>query len=199
MTQLALIHPTRLPRAPLTLPPTELARQMGELAMRAILAAVTPKQLAIADAPLSPTVEEELALKRSQAKSLARRYVMLFEADWLPGLSRQIDALLDTDEWIEGDDMLSLASFSTLLSVMMALRNYRRPGIGLTPEGNVLAAWSRSAKDRLIVECLPTGRVKWMATAPMPAGNESGSLDTTPERLLETLAPFNPVHWLEAI
>jgi hypothetical protein len=143
------------------------------------------------------TTEQRLALARAQAKQAARKFSMLFDPEWFTGLSRQIDAMLDPDEWSEVDAPLSADSFKTLLVVLMQLRHYRRAGLGLTGNGNVVATWSRSANDRLIVECLPSGRVRWIATAPVAGVNESGTMETTPDRLLLTLAAFNPDHWLQ--
>lgn len=140
---------------------------------------------------------QQLALARAQAKEAARKFTMLFDPDWLTGFFLQIDAMLDPDEWIDGDKPLTPDSFDTLLFVLMRLRRYRRPGLGLTDDGNAVATWSQSATDRLIVECLPNGRVRWIATAPVAGINESGTMETTPDRLLLTLAAFNPDHWLQ--
>ena len=184
-------------------PATDLAAFMVNRARKAAAAVLSaspnplPERVILAAiGSAAGNLDQALALRRDEAKAAARKFAMLFDPDWLAGLSRQIDSLLDPDEWLEEDLLLNMQSFQTLLVVLMTLRTFRRPGLGLTTTGNIVATWSRSASDRLMVECLPTGRVRWIATVPMPAGNESGTHDTTPDRLLVTLDRFNPEHWL---
>ena len=200
MTQLALVPRARASIIPAYQPPTSLAAFMANKAREAEVAAeMVPASGLYSVPPLRPLeTYEVLALLRADTKASARQFAMLFDPEWLAGLSRQIDALLDPEEWVEGDALPSMDSYRTLLVVLMTLRRYRRPGLGLTPNGNFVATWSHSATDRLIVECQPTGRARWIATAPMPAGNESGSHDTTPDRLMLTLDRFNPERWLAA-
>lgn len=195
MTQLSTALAPQPRFMPLFPAPTDDAKALRNLA----LTAMKVGEISRVTAPVAAAMDtlQQLALARAQAKEAARKFTMLFDPDWLTALSRQIDAMLDPDEWIEGDKPLSPDSFDTLLLVLMGLRRYRRPGLGLTDDGNAVATWSRSATDRLIVECLPNGRVRWIATAPVGNVNESGTMETSPDRLLMTLAAFNPDHWLK--
>ena len=195
MTQLAIALAPQPRFMPLFAAPTNDAEALRNLALKAMKVG----EISRVTRPVAAAMDtvQQLALARSQAKEAARKFTMLFDSDWLTGLSRQIDAMLDPDEWIEGDKPLSPDSFDTLLLVLMRLRPYRRPGLGLTDDGNAVATWSRSATDRLIVECLSNGRVRWIATAPVAGVNESGMMETTPDRLVMTLAAFNPDHWLQ--
>ena len=194
MTQLAIALAPQPRFIPLFAAPTDDAETLRNLALKAMkVGEISPVARPVAAAM---DTMQQLALARAQAKEAARKFTMLFDSDWLTGLSRQIDAMLDPDEWIEGDKPLSPDSFDALLSVLMRLRLYRRPGLGLTDDGNAVATWSRSATDRLIVECLSNGRVRWIATAPVAGVNESGMMETTPDKLVMTLAAFNPDHWL---
>ena len=195
MTQLAIALAPQPRLMPSFAAPTHDAEALRSLALRAMKVGEISRAAQPLVAPMNTV--EKLAMARTQAKTAARKFTMLFNADWLTGLSRQIDAMLDPDEWIEGDQPLSPDSFDTLLLVLMNLRRYKRPGLGLTDDGNAVATWSRSATDRLIVECLPNGRLRWVATAPVAGFNESGTMETIPERLLLTLAAFNPDHWLQ--
>jgi hypothetical protein len=195
MTQLAVSIAPRPRFMPLFEAPTNDAEAMRRLALKAMQGGEISRVARPVAAAM--TTAQQLALARAQAKEAARKFSMLFDPEWFTGLSRQIDAMLDPDEWSEEDAPLSAASFDTLLIVLMQLRRYRRAGLGLTGNGNVVATWSRSATDRLIVECLPSGRVRWIATAPVAGVNESGTMETTPDRLLLTLAAFNPDHWLQ--
>ena len=194
MTQLAIALAPQPRFIPLFAAPTDDAETLRNLALKAMkVGEISPVARPVAAAM---DTMQQLALARAQAKLAARKFTMLFDSDWLTGLSRQIDAMLDPHEWIEGDKPLSPDSFATLLLVLMRLRLYRRPGLGLTDDGNAVATWSRSATDRLIVECLSNGRVRWIATAPVAGVNESGMMETTPDKLVMTLAAFNPDHWL---
>ena len=195
MTQLAIALAPQPRFIPLFAAPTDVAEILRNLALKAMKVG----EISRVARPVAAAMDtmQQLALARTQAKEAARKFTMLFDPDWLTGLSRQIDAMLDPDEWIEGDKPLSPDSFDTLLLVLMGLRRYRRPGLGLTDDGNAVATWSRSATDRLIVECLPNGRVLWIATAPVAGVNESGTMETIPVRLLMTLAAFDPDHWLQ--
>ena len=182
MTRLAIALAPQPRFIPLFAAPTDVAEILRNLALKAMkVGEISPVARPVAAAM---DTMQQLALARAQAKEAARKFTMLFDSDWLTGLSRQIDAMLDPDEWIEGDKPLSPDSFDTLLLVLMRLRPYRRPGLGLTDDGNAVATWSRSATDRLIVECLSNGRVRWIATAPVAGVNESGTMETTPDRLL---------------
>ena len=120
---------------------------------------------------------------------------MLFDPDWHTRLFRQIDLLMDVDEWDPADKPPTKDSFATLLRLLMTLRSKRRPGLGIANAGNILASWSINARDRLTVECQPDDRVRWIVTHPLDDGSESAVGETNLGRMLGNLAPYNPEHW----
>lgn len=180
--------------------PTSDAGHSDDMAFRADLASRHAAGALPIAPPPTAALADRLAAARAGCKHSARPFVMLFDRDWHPGLFRQIDALLDIEDWEEGNALPDADSFATLLTLMMTLRRWRRPGLGLTHAGHFVATWSRSATDRLIVECLPDGRLRWTATVPSAGSRISAAADRAiaPNALLATLAPFDPEHWLRA-
>lgn len=146
-------------------------------------------------APRERTLQEKLFDALAACKITTRQFAMLFDRDWHTRLFRQLDLLLDAEEWDPSDEPVTKDSFATLLRLLMILRNKRRPGLGIANGGNILASWSIDGRDRLTVECLPNDRVRWIVTRPIDEENESATGQTSLDRLLGNLQPYNPDHW----
>src|SRR5690242_3427646 len=95
------------------------------------------------------------------AKVLFSKVAMHLEREFRDRLFRQLDSLHETDQWEEGDEPLNQSSFQTFLKAILTIRPERRPGLGLSRTGNLIAAWTR-ARDRLTIEFLPNDRVSWV-------------------------------------
>lgn len=109
----------------------------------------------------------------------------------------QIDWLLKSDEWAEGDNFAGAESFKTLIKFILNSNPFESPGLGLSDGGNLLASWVKDA-NKLVLECLPGDHFKWFASCVFDskkerAGGESPSL----ERLLNCLQTYQSAGWFK--
>ena len=120
---------------------------------------------------------------------------MHLERDLRDRLFRQLNSLHETDQWEEGDEPLNHASFQTFLKAILTITPARRPGLGLSRTGNLIAAWT-TAQDRLTIEFLPNDRVSWVL-ARYDDTDEPARFagQTNVSELVEGLAPHRPDHW----
>jgi hypothetical protein len=129
------------------------------------------------------------------AKISTAQVAMHFEQEFRDRLFRQLDSLHETDQWEEGDEPLNQLSFQTFLKAILTVRPERRPGLGLSQTGNLIAAWT-TARDRLTIEFLPNDRVSWVL-ARYDDTDEPARFagQTSVSELVEGLAPHRPEHW----
>jgi hypothetical protein len=141
--------------------------------------------------PLQAQVFDALA----NAKILTAHVAMHLGRDARDRLFAQLDSLHETEQWEPGDQPINPSSFQTFLKAILTLKPERRPGLGLSSAGNLIAAWT-TGRDRLTIEFLPNDRTGWVLA------RYQG--DTEPDRfagqvhvshLVEALAPYCPAHW----
>jgi hypothetical protein len=142
------------------------------------------------DKPLELRLFDALA----SAKILTSQVAMHLDQNWRSKLFHQIDSLHDPAEWELGDEPLREASFSTFLKAILNIKPGRRPGLGLSSEGNLIAAWTYDS-DRLTIEFLPSDRVRWVLSRRAEGDTERFAGETRVGRLFEGLKSFNPEHW----
>jgi hypothetical protein len=106
-------------------------------------------------------ITERLFDALAAAKVLTSQVAMHLDPTWRTRLFRQLDSLHDIEEWEEGDLPLRSASYQTFLKGMLALDPQRRPGLGLSSGGNLIAAWT-TGDDRLTIEFLPDDQARWV-------------------------------------
>jgi hypothetical protein len=121
---------------------------------------------------------------------------MLFDPSWQGRFFAQLDRLMDKEEWEADDVPVTTGSFRTLMRLLLKLRDKKRPGLGLANQGHVVATWSAGAQDRLTIECLPDDRLWWIVSYTLDAGAESAAGNTSLDRIIEVLQPYDPGHWL---
>lgn len=143
---------------------------------------------------LTPSLEEQLYNSAAQAKLLTSRVAMHMDDSWRHGLYRQLDSLLDVEEWLEGEVPLGTNSFATFLRLMLMVRPQVRPGLGLTGRGNLIASW-RNDRARLTIECRPNDAIQVLLSHEVDDKLESGVFESTVDRVMEVLRPFNPLQW----
>jgi hypothetical protein len=148
----------------------------------------------IVSAPVEANEAEQAFDRLVALKMTTAQVSMHLEAAWRAGLFKQLDNLLDAEEWDFSDEMPSVASFSTFLRMIIHNRVGRRPGLGATVDGKIIAAWTTDS-DRLTVECQADDTVRWVATKYVN-GERVSSANTCPVALLRTfLAPYLPEVW----
>lgn len=114
------------------------------------------------------------------------------------GLNRQFANLFDEDAWEEEDELIGHKAASAFSQFLIATGTNTRPGIGTDGRGSITASWS-AGKNRLIVECLPTGKVSLIVSRDGQKGEieriASGPLNL--ERATKMLNSFDPGVWFD--
>jgi hypothetical protein len=75
--------------------------------------------------------------------------------------------------------------------MIIYLHPTRRPGLGLSPAGHFLAAWTKGA-DRIVVECLGNDEVRWVLSRILDGERESGAGKVLLHRIPDVTAPYEP-------
>lgn len=140
------------------------------------------------------SLEEQLYDALAAFKIRTAAIAMHLDRDWRSKLFAQLDSLLSIESWEEEDLPPTVASFYVFLRLITFIKPERRPGLGATHDGNLIAAWTVGG-DRLTIECLRQDKVRW-ALAVGPEGNrESAAGITGVARIAEVLEPYNPARW----
>lgn len=121
---------------------------------------------------------------------------MHLDRDWRTKLFRQLDSLLALEDWQADDAPPSAASYTTFLRMLTLLRPGRRPGLGATENGHLIATWT-VGDDHLTVECLPRDIVRWHLATTVEGERERAAAETPLQRLKEVLQPYDPQHWFD--
>jgi len=116
---------------------------------------------------------------------------------WRTGLFRQLDDLLDEENWHPGDTLPTPDSFRTFLRLVIMLGRPPRPGLGCTDSGNILASWRRT-EDRLTIECRLDDELRWVLSRRLLGETESAAGICKVKNLRSRLAPYEPEVWFVA-
>ncbi len=143
-----------------------------------------------ADKPLPEKLFEALA----QVKLLTAQVAMHLDTEWRSRMFRQLDDLLDAEDWHEDDDPIKASSFETFLRMIIFHKPSRRPGFGVSNRGYLITAWT-SGSDRLTTEFLPNDTVRWVLSCEVDGEAERAAGETSVRRLMEVLAPYSPPRW----
>ena len=140
------------------------------------------------------TLAEQLYDALANAKVLTAQVAMHLDQDWRHRLFAQLDDLFDVDDWHEDDKPVKGASFETFLRMIIYQGAKRRPGLGVSHRGNLVAAWTRGG-DRLTLEFLPSDVVKWVLSCEIDGELERAAGETPVGRLPEVLSVYRPDRW----
>lgn len=140
------------------------------------------------------SIEERLFAATSSVKILTSQVAMHLEREWREKLFRQIDSLHDVDEWEPDDLPVQQSSFATFLKAVCQIQPQRRPGLGLSSSGHLIATWA-TGKDHLTIEFLPKDRVRWVLTRNYEDGPERVAAEASVSRLYDGLKSYHPEHW----
>lgn len=133
----------------------------------------------------------QIAEKLASFKRLTSTIAMYLDPSWRTELFATLDRLLDPDDWDSDFALPSEQSFSTFLRMIIYLHPTRRPGLGLSPNGHVLAAWTRGT-DRIVIECIGKDEVRWVLSRTIDGERESGAGKVLLHRVPEVTAPYEP-------
>jgi hypothetical protein len=189
-----VLGPTVVPRLEAFSAETnEIARLVAELRNEPSPASLrsTPR-LAPDEEPLETRLFDALAA----VKILTAQVAMHLDGEWRRKLFGQLDSLHDPKEWECGDEPISQSSFATFLKAILSIRPERRPGLGLSHGGNLIAAWT-TGRDRLTIDFLPNDRVRWVLARYRDTEEEPARYggQTHVAELVEGLSPHHPEHW----
>jgi len=137
---------------------------------------------------------ERLYDSLAEAKQLTAQVAMHLDSDLRRRLFAQLDDLLNLDDWHDDDTPLTGSSFSTFLRMILFVNPDRRPGLGLSNHGNLVAAWTVGG-DRLTIECLPKDTVRWSLSCEIDGDRERAAGETQVVRLPDVLNSFKPQRW----
>jgi hypothetical protein len=140
------------------------------------------------------SLEEQLYNARATCKIRTAAVAMHLDREWRMCFFAQVDSLLSFDDWDKADLPISDGSFMTLLRMLLLIRAKRRPGLGASGDGHVIAMWT-VGNDRLTIECLPADVVRWIVLREIDGARESAAGQTALPRLLEVLQPYVPQRW----
>lgn len=142
----------------------------------------------------SAGLNDELYNSRAQFKIAAATYAMHLERNWRDVLFKQIDQLLDEEEWDARDKPITRGSSLTFFRLLLFLRPDRRPSLGATDDGNLVAAWV-AGKNRLTLVCKPGDHIRWVLSTVSDDVPETAAGSTTTSRIPDVLAPYNKEQW----
>jgi len=141
-------------------------------------------------------LQERLFDALANVKILTSQVAMHLERAWKDKLFRQLDSLHDPEEWEAGDLPIEQSSFATFLKAMLKINPERRPGLGLSSAGNLIAAWTTD-QDRLTIEFFSNDRIRFVLSRRVPDDDDTERFagDTSVARLAEGLAGYHPERW----
>lgn len=84
------------------------------------------------------SLEEKLYNARSAAKRITASVAMHLDQEWREALFKQLDLLLDADEWDEADQPATEGSFVTFIRMLLMIKARRRPGLGASADGHYM-------------------------------------------------------------
>ncbi len=139
-------------------------------------------------------VEERLFDALFRVKRLTSMVAMHLDAAWRENLFSQLDGLHDPVEWELDDEPIKESSFATFLKAIVEIKPERRPGLGLSEAGDLIAAWTTGA-DRLTIEFLPNDQVRWVLSRYYDGEPVRIAGQMAVSRLVDQLAPYEPARW----
>jgi hypothetical protein len=156
-----------------------------------------PSPASLISLTIERPLEERLFDATANVKILTAQVAMHLEREWRDQLFRQLDSLHDPAEWESEDEPIKQASFATFLKAIVQIKPKRRPGLGLSHGGHLIAAWTKG-RDRLTIEFMANDRVRWVLTRFRDDESEHFAGQTSVSRLAEGLAPYEPESWFSA-
>ena len=145
---------------------------------------------------LNNSLEEKLYETRADCKIKISQIAMHLQDDWRLGLYKQLDSLMDFENWDDDDLPVSLDSFSTFLRTMAYMKPEARPGLGVSVDGNLIGAWTKD-NSRLTIEFKKSDKVRWVLSQYIDEERESAAGETDSRRLKHNLSPYSPEQWFD--
>src|SRR5690606_15283844 len=127
-------------------------------------------------------LEEQLYDIRANCKIKISQIAMHLRDDWRLGLYKQLDCLMDAENWEDDELPVSLDSFTTFLRSMTLINSEVRPGLGISVDGNIIGAWTKD-KSRLTIEFKKNDKMRWVLSQYIDGERESAAGEADSRRL----------------
>jgi hypothetical protein len=168
----------------------------SQLIERRLMDIAAPSPTFLCGRSEAKSLDEKLYDALASFKITTAAIAMHLDRDWRLRLFRQLDGLLDLENWESEDLPPTIGSFATLLRMLMLLEPSRPPGLGASADGNLIAAWT-TGEDRLTIECQPRDLVRWHLSTTIDGERERSAAITPLRRLSEVLKPYRPDRWFK--
>lgn len=142
----------------------------------------------------SKKINEVMFDAKANIKILTSQVAMYIENKWRNNIFNQIDVLHDIDNWDEDLLPASRQSTITFLKTIVEVRPKIYPGLGISPKGNLVAAWTSTGRN-LTVEFMPNDKIQWIVSQQQKGDIERVVGKTSIERFFQCLEPFNVGEW----
>ena len=137
----------------------------------------------------SGSLGESLFDACTNVKIITSQISMHLKSGYREKLFHQLDLIHDIEAWDSDDKPINENSFKSFIKWLLQVRPSRGPGIGLTSQGNIVAAWAHD-KNRLTVEFLTNDQAMWIVSKYYDGTIERASGETTLSRLSNVLSPY---------
>jgi len=137
------------------------------------------------------SLAERLASRLLSFKTMTSSVARYLDRRWHSDLFKTLDKLFDADDWDDGFALPLEQSFETFLRLIIYLHPTKRPGVGLSPRGYVLASWSKDA-DRIVIECQPQDELRWVLSQSNEGRRESAAGKNRIQRLVDLIEGYEP-------
>lgn len=146
-----------------------------------------------------PKPIEKRAVERLQALTLkAAEVAMYLDETWREGLHRQLEFLLDPAEWPEDAPLPEVDSYQSFLRAVILLRPHKRPSLGVSDFGNLVATWD-SGDGQIFIEFHPNNAIRWSAAQTVDNRLQVASGKTVTSSLADELAGYLPDRWFASL
>lgn len=163
------------------------SRAIEERLARTVPGAVKPQRA-------QQSLPERLFDALASFKVFASQVAMHLGTAKRDSLFKQLDSLLDPEEWPEEDIPPELGSFRTLLRILLVVQPRRGPSLGASSRGRLVAAWT-AGHDRLTIECFSNDRIRWVLSVGEGEERRIAAGESLLKHLVAELAPYGRERW----
>jgi hypothetical protein len=144
-----------------------------------------------AAAPASASLEGRLSERLLSFKKMISPISRYLDHGWRMELLETLDRLFEFDDWDAEFALPEPHSFATFLRLVIHLHPTKRPGLGMSARGHILASWSRG-RDRIVIECLANDELRWVLSQSIEGCRESAAGKNRIQRLTDLIEGYEP-------
>jgi hypothetical protein len=143
-------------------------------------------------------IDDDLFANRAALKMLTSQVAMHLSDLQRSDLFKQIDELLNVDDWTDTDQPILVNSFRTFLRFLIYYRSVRRPSLTVTTDGNIAASWF-TKQNRLSMEFLDEDICRIVMSRPLDEdkGTETAAYQGPVGRIGAIVGGFGETEWYQ--